>query len=171
MQRILVIGSGGAGKTTVARALSERLGLPLVHLDSIYWRAGWTPSPPDEWASTVARLVAQPRWVMDGNYGGTMDMRVEGSDTIVFLDLPRMVCLWRVLKRNLHYRGRTRPDVAPGCPERLSWEFLVWIWTYPERRRPAILARLRGLTNKRVIILTSSREVDELLATLRPTST
>ncbi|MFN2567166.1 MAG: DNA topology modulation protein [Gemmatimonadaceae bacterium] len=166
MERVLVIGAGGSGKTTVARTLAERLGLPLIHLDAHYWRPGWTPTPPDEWQSVVEALVAQPRWVMDGNYGGTLDMRLAACDSVVFLDLPRRVCLWRILKRRTRYRGHTRPDVAPGCPERLTWEFLRWVWTYPKRRRGRILERLRTLTGRRVVILSSQREVERFLATL-----
>lgn len=163
MQRVLVIGSGGSGKTTVARSLAERLGLPLTHLDAHYWRPGWRPAPADEWKAEVARLIARPRWVIDGNYGGTLDMRLEASDTVVFLDLPRRVCLWRILRRNLHYRGRTRPDVAPGCPEKLTWEFVKWVWTYPNSRRPRILERLGRLRDARVVVLSSQNAVDQFL--------
>jgi adenylate kinase family enzyme len=164
MERVLVIGSGGSGKSTVARQLSQLLDLPIVHLDAHHWHAGWLPTPPEEWQRVVQSLVAGPRWVMDGNYGGTLELRLGHCDTVVFLDLPRLVCLWRVLKRQLRYRGKARPDMAPGCPERLSWEFIVWVWTYPSRRRPAILRRLSGLrTDQRVIILSSRREVSRFL--------
>ncbi len=166
MERVLVIGAGGSGKTTVARTIAQRLGLPLIHLDAHYWRPGWIPTPPDEWRGVVAELVARPRWVMDGNYGGTLDMRLAACDSIVFLDLPRWVCLWRVLKRSARYRGRTRPDVAPGCPERLTWEFVRWVWTYPKRRRGPALERLRTITGRRVVILSSRRDVQRFLATL-----
>jgi adenylate kinase family enzyme len=166
MQRILVIGSGGSGKSMVARRLSELLRLPLIHLDAHFWRPAWVQPSKEEWRDTVARLVAEPRWVMDGNYGGTLDMRLDACDTVIFLDLPRLVCLWRILRRNRQYRGRTRPDVAPGCPERLTWEFVEWILTYPETRRPKILKRLRALPEKRVVILSSRRQVKEFLARL-----
>jgi adenylate kinase family enzyme len=166
MQRVLVIGSGGAGKTTLARAIAERLGLPLIHLDAIYWRSGWDPTPPDEWQRVVAGLIARPRWVMDGNYGGTLDMRLAACDAVVFLDLPRRVCMWRILKRRLRYLGRARADVAPGCPERLTWEFVRWVWTYPKRRRGGILERLRALAGREVFVLSSRREVKRFLGTL-----
>jgi adenylate kinase family enzyme len=104
--------------------------------------------------------------VMDGNYGGTLDMRLAACDSVVFLDLPRRVCLWRIVKRRVRYFGRTRPDVAPGCPEQLSWEFLWWVWTYGKRRRAGILERLRTLAGRRVVILSSRREVERFLATL-----
>ena len=157
MRRVLVIGSGGAGKSTLARGIAERTGLPLVHLDACYWRAGWVEPPADEWVATVARLTAGDAWVMDGNYGGTLDARLAACDTVVFLDLPRLVCLWGVVRRGLRYRGRTRPDLPDGCPEQLSWEFVAWIWTYPRRRRPGVLARLRGLAGERRVVILRSR--------------
>jgi adenylate kinase family enzyme len=169
MQRILVIGSGGSGKSSVAKEIAHRLRLPLIHLDALYWHPGWRPTEKDAWDQVVRELIAAPRWVIDGNYGGTLDMRLARCDTVVFLDLPRLVCLWRVLERQLEFRGRSRPDMAPGCPERLSWEFVNWIWTYPHSRRPGILRRLADLrADQRAIVLSSSRAVrrflDELLA-------
>jgi adenylate kinase family enzyme len=168
MRRVLVIGSGGAGKSTIAAAIAERTGLPLIHLDACYWRAGWVETPPDEWAATVARLAAGDAWVMDGNYGGTLDARLAVCDTVIFLDLPRLVCLWGVLRRALRWRGRTRPDMGAGCPEQLpDREFLSWIWNYPRRRRPGILARLRALpAYRRVVILRSRRAARRWVAAL-----
>lgn len=158
--------SGGAGKTTLARQIADKLRLPVIHLDAHYWRPGWVETPPDEWRRTVAELIARPVWVMDGNYGGTMDMRIAACDAVVFLDLPRLVCLWRTVKRTLHFRGRTRPEITTGNPDRMTWDFVQWIWTYPKRRRPAILVRLARLEDKRVIILSSRRAVDRFLEDL-----
>jgi adenylate kinase family enzyme len=163
MERVLVIGSGGAGKTTVARTLADSLRLPLIHLDAHYWKAGWVETPPDEWQKRVQSFASQPRWVMDGNYGGTLDLRLAACDTVVFLDMPRVVSLWRAIRRWVKYWGRTRPDVTPGCPERFTWSFFVWIWTYPERRREKILRKLAALQHARVFVLSSQRQVDEFL--------
>lgn len=167
MRRVLVIGSGGAGKSTFAARLAEHTGLPLIHLDRLYWRPGWTEPPGDEWAETVEQLVQRERWIMDGNYGGTLERRLAACDTVVFLDLPRTVCLTRVLRRRIRFRGRARPDMTPGCPERLSWEFIRWIWTYPARRRPKILKRLYELrAGQRAVILRSQRAVEEFFRSL-----
>ena len=161
MRRVLVIGSGGAGKSTFAARLGAKTGLPVVHLDACYWHAGWVPTPKDEWARAVDAMTAEDAWVMDGNYGGTLDRRLAACDTVVFLDLPRSLCLWRVLRRALRYRGRTRPDMATGCPERLTWEFVRWIWEYPRTRRPEILRRLTQLApRQQAVILRSRREVE-----------
>ena len=165
MERVVVVGSGGSGKSTLAAALARRLGLPLVHLDALYWHAGWRPTPADEWIERVRELVAAPRWVMDGNYGGTLDMRLERCDTVIFLDMPRWLCLWRVVERQLRYLGRTRPDMAPGCRERLSWEFVTWIWGYPATRREGILRRLAALrADQRAVVLRSPGAVRRFLA-------
>jgi adenylate kinase family enzyme len=167
MRRVLVIGSGGAGKSTFARELSRLTGLPLVQLDELYWSAGWIAPAKDEWSRTVDTLVAADRWVMDGNYGGTLEQRLAACDTVVFLDLPRLVCLARVLWRRIQYHGRARPGVAAGCVEHLSLEFLSWIWTYPSRRRPQILAKFAHLrSDQRALVLTSQREVAEFLHAL-----
>lgn len=128
MLRVLVIGSGGSGKSTLAAQLGARLRLPVVHLDALYWRPGWVATPASGWRETVAHLVATERWVMDGNYGGTLDLRIAACDAVVLLDPPRSVCLARVVWRWLRYAGTTRPDMAPGCPEHLTWEFVRWVW-------------------------------------------
>lgn len=165
MRRILVIGSGGSGKTTFARRLAERTKLPLIHLDALYWRPGWDPTPADEWGARVEALLREPVWIMDGNYGGTLDIRLAACDTVVFLDMPRLVCLWRVVRRQLQHGGQNRAELPAGCPERVTWEFLTWIWTYPARRRGAILRRLDALEDhKRVYVLRSSAEVDRFLS-------
>jgi adenylate kinase family enzyme len=167
MQRVLVIGSGGAGKSTFAARLAERTGLPLIHLDALYWRAGWRESAKEEWAEAVAQLAAAKQWIMDGNYGGTLEVRLAAADTVIFLDLPRTVCLRRVVQRWIRFHGRTRPDMTPGCPERLTWEFLRWIWRYPTERRPKILRQLSALrADQRVVVLRSTAEVDKFIQSL-----
>jgi len=167
MQRVLVIGSGGAGKSAFACRLAEKTGLPLVHLDQLYWRPGWTEPSPDAWEALVRRRVAEPRWIMDGNYGGTLEQRLAACDTAIFLDLPRSVCVWRVIQRRIWFHGRSRPDMTAGCPEQLSLKYLWWILTYPERRRPGIIRRLKRLRqNQRALILLSTGEVERFVASL-----
>ena len=166
MKRILVIGSGGSGKTTVARQLAERLRLPLIHLDAHFWHPGWIETPNAEWDEQIRRFIAEPSWVIEGNYGRTLDVRLAACDTVVFLDMPRHVCIWRIIKRRFRYWGTSRPDVAPGCPERLGWDFIVWVWTYRKRRRPEVLDRLGRLSTARVVVLSGRDEVEAFLALL-----
>lgn len=138
--------------------------MPLIHLDALYWRPGWEPTPDAEWREKVEALLKADAWIIDGNYGGTLDIRLEACDAVVFLDVPRIVCLWRVLRRQLRHRREVRAELPAGCPERFNWEFVKWIWTYPRRRRGAILQRLERLkTSKRVFILRSANDVEEFL--------
>ena len=162
MRRVAIIGCGGSGKSVVARELGRRTGLPVIHLDTLFWSQDWQPTPPDEWRAIQERLVTEDRWIIDGNYGGTMELRLRAADTIVFLDYPTRVCLWRVVLRRLKSRRRPRPDLGP--PDRLTLEFLRWIAAYRRTRRPRILDRLATLTDeKRVVILGSDAEVRTLL--------
>jgi adenylate kinase family enzyme len=166
MNRIMVIGSGGAGKSTLARGGGLALGIEVIHLDALFWHPGWVGTPRAEWEALQRTLVQRPRWVMDGNYGGTMEIRLAAADTVVFLDLPRRDCLWGVLRRRVRYAGRSRPDLADGCPERLTWEFLRWIWQFPSRR-PALLERLdRYREGRRILHLRSPGDVRRLLASI-----
>ena len=164
MQRVLVIGSGGAGKSTFASRLGESTSLPVIHLDALYWRSDWNATPSDDWARVVNGLLERDAWVMDGNYGGTLDARIAACDTVIFLDLPRRVGLWRVVRRWLRYRGRARPDMAEGCDERLTLEFVRWIWQYPTTRRPGILAKLAAMDRgQQAVVLRSAAEVEAFL--------
>jgi adenylate kinase family enzyme len=143
MKKVLVIGSGGAGKSTFSRRLGEILDLEVIHLDALYWHAGWVETPKPEWRRRVAELVGRDSWIMDGNYSGTFDIRFEACDTVIFLDVARQVCAWRLLKRKVMYHGGGRPDIARGCDEQFDLEFLRWVWNYPTKERPKVLKRIR----------------------------
>lgn len=142
MNRVLVIGSPGAGKSTFACALAERTGLPLVHLDAEYHLPGWVERDEAEWSAKLDRLLARDRWIIDGNYGGSMDRRLTRADTAILLDYPTALCLWRVIKRVVTLNGQVRPDAAPGCPERLDWEFLHYVAAFRHAKTPALQRRL-----------------------------
>jgi adenylate kinase family enzyme len=159
MRRILVIGCSGSGKSTLARRLGGILELPVIHLDRHFWRPGWVETPREEFRERVRELVAREAWIMDGNYSSTLDIRLEAADTAVFLDYPRPVCLRRILRRRLLSGVRPRPDMNPDCPERLSWEFVEYIWNYRKSRRPGILERLRDY-DREVHILRDDVEVE-----------
>lgn len=164
MKKVLVIGSGGAGKSTLSRQLGELLGLEVIHLDVHHWRPGWTEPSKEEWRRTVAELAARAAWVMDGNFGGTLELRLGACDTVVFLDLPRTLCVWRVLKRIVTYRKGRRPDMAEGCDECFDLKFLRWVWDYPRETRPKVLELLgRHAEGRRIFRLRSRREVRRFL--------
>lgn len=164
MNKIAIIGSGGAGKSTFGRQLSEKLNIEVYHLDAILWKPNWVGTSKDEQKSIQQKLVAQESWIIDGNYGGTLDIRLSAADTIIFLDIHRVICLYRAIKRTLKYRNRTRPDMAEGCEEKFDSEFLKWIWKYPETRKPLILKKLEMYSKgKSIIILSSRKEVKRFL--------
>jgi adenylate kinase family enzyme len=153
---VSIIGSGGAGKSTLARKLGEVLHLPVIHLDALFWRPGWTETPKPEWRARVEELVRSDAWIMDGNYGGTMDIRLPASDTVIFMDYPPTVCMLRALRRWATHRTRTRPDMAEGCNEKVDLEFLGWIWRFRSRTRPRIERHLAALDESIDIIRLAS---------------
>ena len=164
MKRILIIGSGGAGKSTLAPRLGEKMGIEVVHLDKLFWNPGWVPTAKDEWREIVRQAVEKDSWIMDGNFGGTLEMRVQACDTIIFLDMPRRICIYRILKRWVMYRTDTRPDMAAGCEERFDFEFFMWVWNYPKRSKPEKeLVMERYAKEKTIIRLKSKREIERFL--------
>jgi adenylate kinase family enzyme len=168
MKRILVIGSGGAGKSTLAKRLDRVLNVGVVHLDSLYWKPGWIETPKQDWQKTIESIISRDSWIIDGNYSGTLDSRLAACDTVIFLDSGRMICLWRVIKRAMRYRKKSRPDMAPGCPEKLNFEFFRWIWNYQKRTRPKIVRMLKEKAeNKTVIWLRTGKEAETFLSELK----
>jgi adenylate kinase family enzyme len=147
VQRVVVLGPGGAGKTQLAHAISHRTGLPVVHLDPIFWREGWTPAPRDDARRALDAAIEGDRWILDGNFLDTGDDRFQRADAVVFLDLPRLTCLWRILKRLVRDRGRERPDLPLGSHEGFDLPFLRWTWRYPREERPRVLGILAQLDN------------------------
>jgi len=163
MERVVVIGSGGAGKSTFSRRLGEATGLPVIHLDNIFWKPNWQPTPREEWEKTVAELVRRDSWIMDGNFGGTRELRIRASDTVIFLDIPRLICLYRVIKSAITFRGKNRPDMAEGCHEKFDREFAGWVWNFPKRSRGRILEQMKEFPEKRFVILRSSRQAERFI--------
>ncbi|NGZ77680.1 DNA topology modulation protein [Saccharibacillus alkalitolerans] len=164
MQKVAVIGSPGSGKSVLSRKLGESLGLPVIHLDSHYWQAGWTPTPSEQWDEFLKETVNGEAWIVDGNYTRTLDVRMRAADTIVFLDMPRLLCMYRIVKRRLMYRGRSRPDLNAECEEKLDAAFALWVWNYRKKVRPKVLEAidLHG-EGKRTVVLTSRKEVRDFL--------
>jgi adenylate kinase family enzyme len=164
MKKVVLIGSGGSGKSTLARQLGEKLQINVYHLDALFWKPNWVGVPKDEQKKVQKDLVRNEEWIIDGNYGGTMEIRLHAADTIIFLDIPRTICVYRAFKRMMQYRNRTRPDMGEGCEERFDLDFFKWIWDYPKMKRPEILKRLEQLSkDKQVIIFKSPKEVKQFL--------
>jgi adenylate kinase family enzyme len=166
MRRVAVIGCGGSGKTTLANELAARLDLPVVHIDSCYWRmleGKRVESSPEQWRERHCQLIAADEWVIDGMKLGVLAERLGRADTVIYLDLPTHECLSGILRRRLRYRGRPRPDL--GVYDRISWEFLRWVWSFRRRHRPGLLETLGGFDGER-IVLERRREVRVFLSTI-----
>ena len=169
MKRIAVLGVSGSGKTTLARTLHERLQLPLTHLDTVFWKPGWVKSSKSEFLERHEALITQDAWIIEGVYSSSFPSRMARADTVIYLDVPRLACVWRVYKRVLTTKGRDRSDLPPGCPERLpDWELLHYIWTWHARKHPSILEHLHTAreAGKRVLHFQSTQETQAWLATL-----
>ena len=136
VKRIMVMGvSAGVGKSTFARELGEILNIDVYHLDSFYWKPNWVEAPQEEFANSQQEIVEQDEWIIEGNYNRTYDIRAQHADTIIYLELPLLVCLYRVIKRWISHIGETRSDMGEGCIEKLDYPFLKYILTTYKRRK------------------------------------
>ena len=164
MERVIIIGCGGAGKSTLARKLGEKTGLPVVHLDQIWWAPGnWEHMEREEFDRRLLEEMEKPRWILDGNYNRTIESRLDGCDTVIYLDMPRLVCLKNWISRVIKNWGHARADMAPGCAEWFDPEMAGWIWKFNKHNRARYYELLNALEDKQVYILNSRREVGKFL--------
>ncbi|MFJ5228821.1 topology modulation protein [Kitasatospora sp. NPDC088391] len=167
MDRIAIMGCGGSGKTVVGRQLAELINAPLTHLDGVYYDADWNPLPQEKFAALQEDLVARPRWVIDGNYASTLPIRLKRADTVIFLDIPPVVCLLGILQRRWRYRGGQH--TSQGVFDRITWSFVRYILGYRRQMRPkvrALIAEHAG--HARVVTLTSRRAARRFVAATPP---
>ena len=163
MKRVIIIGCGGAGKSTLARQLGERTGIPVVHLDRLFWKPGWEERPPEEFDPIIQREMEKDTWIMDGNFNRTLPERIKCCDTVIYLDFSRVACLLGVLKRVLTTYGTVRPDMGEGCPERIDFEFLKWVWNYNRDKRERNYRLLNEAEHAETIVLKNRRAVKMFL--------
>ena len=167
MERVMIIGCGGAGKSTLARKLGEKTGLPVVHLDQIYWRPGnWQHLEREEFDCLLMTELDKPRWILDGNFNRTMELRLERCDSVIYLDINRVQCILGWLKRVITNWGTARPDMAPGCNEWFDPEFGKWIWNFNKQNRERYLKLLGQQMDKKIYILKKRRQVKRFLESL-----
>ncbi len=159
--RILILGCPGSGKSTFARALAARTGLPLVHLDNIWWRADGTHVPREEFDRALETLLRGEQWIMDGDYSRTYEVRIRAADTVVFLDYPEDVCMDGIRARV----GQPRPDM-PWAETVLDPELVAQVQSYARDNRPQVLALLQKYPEKRSLIFTARQEADRWLSRL-----
>ena len=160
MERILIIGLQGSGKSTFANKLGQRLNREVIHLDKIYYESGWKHTQTkEEWRQTIRNLVSDQRWIMDGQYNSTLDIRIPAADTIIFFNFSKTVCFYRIFKRIFN---KVQPfDKAEGNFNKISWDLIKKILYFP---RQETLAKLEPFKNsKKIFIVKNSREAKNLL--------
>lgn len=163
MKRIMVIGvSAGAGKSTFATRLGKALNIDVFHLDAFFWKPGWVEASMDEFTNAQKEIIhKQPSWIVEGNYTATFDIRAEKADTIIYLELPLRVCLYRVIKRWLTNLGHRRPDLGGECTERMEWAFIKFIITTYGPRKKAMKKRLDFYQEDKLVVRLKGKAVIE----------
>ena len=166
MERIILIGCGGAGKSTLARQLGDKLNLPVIHLDKLFWKPGWVESTKEEIDAKILEEMQKPKWIMDGNYNRTLPERIKYCDAVIYLDFSRLACLMGVLKRIVTTYGTVRADMGEGCPERIDLDFLKWVWNFNKKHRERYYRLLNEAEGVETIVLKNRRAVKKFLASL-----
>ena len=169
MEKVLIIGSCGAGKTTFAKALAKKTGLPLVHLDKLHWYGNWQALSREEFDAALSEALEKPQWIIDGNYNRTLPRRLQHCDTVFYLDLPTPVCLWGVVKRVFQNYGKTRDDMGGNCRETLDRDrlkFFGYVLQFNRQYRKKYYTMLESAKDLHVVIFKNRRQVREYLESL-----
>ena len=166
MERVLIIGSNGAGKSTFSFRLAEKTGLPLIHIDQLYWRGAWDVTPEAEFDRRVQAETQNPRWIIEGNNLRSLPRRLVRADTVFWFEFPPPLCVLNIFRREWAYRGRVRPDMPDQCVSRCDMKFLRMVWDFNRRNHRKIAAMLPNAENIRVIRFTNYRQVEGYLRTL-----
>ena len=158
MKKVIVIGCPGSGKSTVSRALHNKTGIPLYHLDMMYWNADKTTAEKSVFLERLSTVLEKDEWIIDGNYGSTMELRMAACDTVIFLDYPLDVCLDGIKER----RGKPRSDM-PWIETEEDTDFIEFIKNYNEQQKPKVLELLEKYSDKNIIIFKGREQADTFL--------
>ena len=158
MERILVIGGNGSGKSTFSLALSEKLGLPVVHLDRLHWYGEWQERSSEEFDRLLQPELEKERWIIDGNFARTLPLRVRYCDTVLYFDFSTWRCLWGVTGRVLKNWGKSRSDMGGHCPERFSLEFYRSILRFNRVNRERTYRLLREVEGVETVVFKNRKQ-------------
>ena len=162
MNKAIIIGCPGSGKSTFSRALHEKTKLPLYHLDMLYWNSDRTTVSKEIFRERLQNVLVLNKWIIDGNYGSTIEMRLKECDTVFFLDYPLEVCIDGVRQR----KGTVRTDM-PWVETEDDEEFLQFIRDFEKRSRPKIIELLNEYKDKNIVVFKSREDADGYLKNLR----
>lgn len=166
MKRVLIIGNNASGKTTMARILAEKLNLPLVHLDMLYWRDNWKHATDEEFDVLLKKELEKPEWIIDGNIKRTLPTRLNYCDTVIYLDFPSWFCVLNAIKRLIQNYGKSRSDVGGYCKEKFdlnAFQFIHSIWYFNRKNRKDFYDYLKQSKEIKVIVLKNRKEVKQFL--------
>src|SRR6266446_1846893 len=150
MDKIAIIGSPGAGKSTFARQLGESFNIEIIHLDRYFWQSDWREKPRDARIEILKDFVRKEQWIIEGTYLGASEPRLNAADTIIFLDIPPWLCLHRIIQRHNTYRGQSRPDLPEGCTDKLTLHRMLKVLVFPFQDRRTLLQMLRSHMSKQI---------------------
>lgn len=166
-RRIIILGNGGSGKSTLTNHLGKILKLPIFHLDIHFWQPGWREPDAEWWNRKHKEITLNDSWIIDGNFRDKFPDRFERADAVIFLDFSTLSCLRYAIERVFQRYGQVRSDMAEGCPEKFDWEFIKWIWSFNNNNRAKIFEAIsRYNMNDRSIILKNRKGVNQFLKSL-----
>jgi adenylate kinase family enzyme len=165
MRRVVILGCSGSGKSTLAHAVGEHFGLPVVHLDTLFYQPRWKPRSSEAFRERITAALAGDAWVTDGHFAENFDLSIPRAELVVFVHQPRWLCLWRVTRRWVTDRRRSRPDLPEGCREQFDWSLLKWVWSFERQVRPSTEAALATYATP-VVNLNGDREIAAFVRSL-----
>ncbi len=161
-QRIMIFGRSGAGKTIFARALGKKLNIPVYHLDKYFYTHNWQQRNTEEFMNIQYNLTSRPAWIIDGNATRSFLVRYSEADTAIYFKYNRLLCLWRIFKR-WFIADQSIGDKAEGCPEKLDWNLVKYMWTFDERVQKEIPFLQEQFPDVKYYVVTDDRQAQELL--------
>ncbi len=165
MKKIIIIGSSGAGKSTLAKNLGPILQIKIFHLDRLFWKSDWKRKTSYDRMELLEQLtLAKKQWIIEGNYLRSLGPGLMEADTIILLDLPPLICLWRIIKRHYKYYDLPRRDTPEGCTDRFTIRHILKVLIFPLHDLGMIEQTLRNYESKHIITLRSTKEVQAFLA-------